>query len=130
VLLVRVPAAVPEALLDRMSVTNNERELLSGVAGRDLVEVACGQLRTRPDEPAVSAPMLSAAPGVLLAAEIVKGRTGCVGPLSPSANTLRASILKGPHRTMVFQHEKRAGCECNEELYREFFRRKWDCARR
>jgi hypothetical protein len=42
----------------------------------------------------VSAPMLAAAPGILLAGEIMKLRMDHPGTLSPVANSVTANILK------------------------------------
>jgi hypothetical protein len=116
---------LPEVVLSQMTLTDGERDRLRGTRGRDLLEVACGQLRPLPDEPAVSAPMLSAAPGVLLAGEIVKTRMDEPRPLSADHNSLTASILKGPHAGMLTKREKTGDCSCTDAVYTDFYRRKW-----
>lgn len=67
--------------------------LRSGVSGRDVARVACDHLRPLPNEPAVCAPVLSAAQSVRLAAEIVKHWIGTDVPLAPATNMLATSIL-------------------------------------
>jgi hypothetical protein len=116
---------LPDAILMRTTVSEQDREILRGTRGRDLVETACARLQPLPEEPAVSAPMLAAAPGILLAGEIVKVRTDHPGALSAEANSVTANILKGPHDRMVSRLQKRAGCECGDPTYRRYFRDKW-----
>lgn len=114
---------LPDGVLARLR--PEDREILRDVPGRDLVRVACGQLRPLSDEPAVSAPMLSAAPGVLLAAEIVKRQIAVEAPLRPDANILATSILTGPHNRWLYVMRKRADCECQDPAYQSFYRKKW-----
>ena len=116
-------APLPDELLARVAA--EDRELLRGVAGRDVARVACGHLRPLPDEPAVSAPMLSAAPGVLLAAELVKRRMGAEAPLSPRTNMVATSILTGPHERWARCIHKRTDCTCQDPAYRAFYRSRW-----
>lgn len=98
---------------------------LAAVPGRQLIEHVCATIRVAPSAPAVSAPMLAAAPGVLLAVELIKERLGASTPLRMAANTLTASTLAGPHQRWVSARGKRPGCECTEELYVVHYRRKW-----
>lgn len=114
---------LPDKVLRNASA--EDRAALEGVRGHDVVRVACGQLKPRPDEPAVSAPMLSAAPGVLLAAEIVKDRMGGETPLSPASNAVATSILTGPHDRWLMRRRKRAECECRDPIYVDFYRSRW-----
>jgi hypothetical protein len=114
---------LPDEVLRNASA--GDREVLEGVRGRDVVRVACGHLKPRPDEPAVSAPMLSAAPGVLLAGEIVKDRMDAETPLSPPTNALATSILTGPHDRWLMRRHKRGECECRDPIYVKFYRSRW-----
>lgn len=84
-----------------------------------------GRLRPLPDEPAVSAPMLSAAPGVLLAAELVKRHVGAEAPLSPRTNMVATSILTGPHERWGRRIRKRTDCTCQDPAYRAHYRSRW-----
>jgi hypothetical protein len=111
----------PSAIANASRLTQAERAELSRVPGRDLVRHVCGVLRPTTTAPAVSAPMLSAAPGVLLAAELVRLRLGQA--LSPSLTM--ASILAGPHRRWTFARRKMPGCVCTDAPYRDHFVRKW-----
>lgn len=113
---------LPPSLIARFNVDPSVRELLATVPGRDFLEIACGHLRVAAPEPAVSAPMLSAAPGVLLAASIVKGS---IGAPDPPGLDLRTSVLSGPHARWSRTLAKRSDCECSDPLYVEHYRRKW-----
>jgi hypothetical protein len=84
-------------ILAHLTVAPDELEILRRPPGHMLVRVVCGQFRPAPGQPAVSAPMLSATPGALLAAEIVKAALHGPGPLSPSANMVETDIVSGPH---------------------------------
>ncbi|MGI8921472.1 MAG: hypothetical protein ACR2HD_07345 [Solirubrobacteraceae bacterium] len=121
-------APLPADLLSRIGA--EDRQVLRGVRGRDVARVACGHLRPLPDEPAVSAPMLSAAPGVLLAAEVVKRAMGSDKPLSPVANMVATSILTGPHDRWLTARHKRSGCECQDPAYRSFYLSRWEASAR
>lgn len=101
------------------------RASLSSVPGSHLVEHVCATIRIAPAAPAVSAPMLAASPGVLLAAELIKERLGAPTPLRAVANTLTASTLAGPHVRWVSPRRKRPGCECTDEVYVAHYRQKW-----
>ena len=98
---------------------------LRGVPGREVARVACGHLRSLPDEPAHSAPMLSAAPGILLAAEIVKRQMAADAPLSAMTNMVATSILTGPHQRWALQRHKNSDCTCQDPAYRAFYQRRW-----
>lgn len=117
-------APIPGALLSKLS--EEDRATLEGVPGRDVARVACGHLRPLPHEPAVSAPMLSAAPGVLLAAEVVKQGIDADAPLSSVTNMVGTSILTGPHERWLTRRRKRAMCECQDPTYRSFYRSRWE----
>jgi hypothetical protein len=107
----------------------DERLLLSGVRGSALIETVCAKLQPLPDEPAVSAPMLAAGPGVLLAAEMVKRTLHASVPLSWPLNMAACNILKGPHERWLSSIEKREGCECLDPIYRQYFENKWATSR-
>jgi hypothetical protein len=101
------------------------RESIKSVPGCQLVEHVCATIRLDPAAPAVSAPMLAAAPGIILAVELIKERLGALTPLRTSANTLTASTLGGPHERWVLERGKRPLCECTDEFYVGHYRRKW-----
>jgi hypothetical protein len=119
------PDPLPSELLARAKLQPNERELLAGTPSRQLVRRVCAELRTTPTGPAVSAPMLSAAPGVLLAAETVKRALHADVPLSTATNSLMASILRGPHQHWLRTRAKQPDCECREPTYLARYRQKW-----
>src|SRR5919106_5415356 len=81
----------------------------------------CGTIRPMAAGPAVSAPMLSAAPGVLLASELARL---ALGQEAPGSVTM-TSILTGPHSRWTFLRQKTADCACSDELYRRHYRSKW-----
>lgn len=114
---------LPDDVLHALS--PKDREQLRGVPGADLVATVCARLQPFPDEPAVSAPMLSALPGVLLAGEVVKHSMGSNVPLSPALNVVGANVLKGPHQGWLTTLNKRPGCECLDPPYRQYYTRKW-----
>jgi len=116
---------LPSELLARAKLQPDERELLADTPGRQLVRRVCADLRVTPTGPAVSAPMLSAAPGVLLAAEAVKHTVGSGLRLSGATNSLMASILRGPHHHWLRARAKQTDCECAESAYIARFRHKW-----
>jgi hypothetical protein len=115
--------SLPDDVLSRLPAA--DREFLYGVRGTNLVETVCAKLQPLPDEPAVSAPMLSAAPGVVIAGEIVKRSADVDAPLQPSRNAVGCNILKGPHGRWVMGIEKRHGCECLDPIYRQHYANKW-----
>jgi hypothetical protein len=116
---------IPEDLLAYASITDAERNRLRGVRARVALGIVCGDFAPAPDQPALSMPALSAAPGVLLAAELVKERLGGAPSLSPNRNHLAASILAGPHERWSTWRGKRAGCACSEHEYQHFYRGRW-----
>ena len=114
---------LPDDILACLSAEDAAR--LRGKSGRTILRIACGELAPLPDAPAVSAPMLSAAPGVVLGAEIAKwGTTGQLGLRAPE-NALNTSILSGPHKSWLWRRAKRPACTCTDESYRAFYRRRW-----
>jgi hypothetical protein len=112
---------LPAVVLAKTSLSKAERDVLSRVPGCDFIEHVCGTIRLAPSAPAVSAPMLSAAPGVLLAADLVRLS---LTDLVPGSVTM-TSILTGPHSRWTFTRRKTPGCACTDESYRAHFRRKW-----
>lgn len=115
---------LPPAVLSKVE-DDSVRAALKMVPGSQLVEHVCATIRVAPAAPAVSAPMLSAAPGILLAAELIKERLHAPTSLRADANTLTASVLGAPHARWVSRRAKRPGCECTDDLYIEHYRRKW-----
>lgn len=113
---------LPSALLAKMKIVEPERQRLSLVPGHRFVVEACGSLRGRPEEPAVSAPMLSAAPAVLVAADLVH-RTLKLDELDSRVTS--TSIFTGPHPRWSMTRQKREGCECQDETYRRFYESRW-----
>lgn len=99
-------------------------ELRSGVEsvpGRDLAVHLCAQVAVR-NGPAVSAPMVAAAAGVLMATVAVREA------LAPRTNAtvLRTSALTGPHpQWLQLPKSKRSSCPCTDPLYQESYRRRW-----
>lgn len=118
------PNPLPDDVLSHV-VDESVRAGLDAVPGRQLIEHVCATIRVTPAAPAVSAPMLAAAPGVLLAVELIKERLGAPTPLRLGGNSLTASILAGPHARWVATRGKLPGCECTDELYTTHYRRKW-----
>jgi hypothetical protein len=114
---------LPDDVLARLSAEDAAR--LRGKSGRAILRIACGELAPLPDVPAVSAPMLSAAPGIVLGAEIAKWGTSGRLALCPPQNALNTSILSGPHKRWLWRRAKRPECTCTDEAYRAFYRRRW-----
>ncbi len=106
---------LPEHVLNALSL--DDREQLRGVQGGDLVARVCAQLRPLPAEPAVSAPMLSAAPGVLLAGDLAQHVMGGDVHLTSAANMVGKNVLNGPHPRWLTTILKRPGCECLDPRY-------------
>lgn len=116
---------LPDSFLTRLPITEHERDVLRGTPGKEIVGAVCGRFRPLPGGPAVSAPMLSAAPGVLLAGELVKQQLGAHTPLHPGANMVGTDILRGPNARWCRQKAKREGCYCSDNTYRNFYRQRW-----
>lgn len=115
-----LPAEILEAISDEAI-----RADISAIPGRRLLEHVCAEIRVSPTAPALSAPMLAAAPGILLTTELIKERLGSVTPLRRDASTLTGTVLGGPHSRWISRRTKRPGCECTDPLYIEHYRRKW-----
>jgi hypothetical protein len=128
-LLVDADVPLPVDLLARAAITEDERDRLSGKRARVALGIVCGEFAPAPDQPALSTPALSAAPGVLLAAELVKERLGGASSLGEHGNHLAASILAGPHARWATRRAKRPGCECGDEIYRSYYSNRWAGAR-
>jgi hypothetical protein len=115
---------LPDARLAQAAVSDNERTELAGIPGRDLLQHLCGSLALGDDGPAVSAPMISAAAGVLLAAELAK---------HPMTNRIAlrngqaafANILIGPHTRWAASRQKRPECSCQDPLYANHYQTTW-----
>lgn len=116
---------LPESVLARASITEDERDLLRGLDAREALGVVCGRFKPLPELPALSMPPLSAAPGVLLAGELVKSGLAAGAPLDKKNNTLTAGLLAGPHARWLSARSKQPGCECTEPAYRIAYRRRW-----
>jgi hypothetical protein len=96
---------------------------IAAVAGRDLLQRFCDRLRLDDGGPAVSAPMLSAAAGVLLAVAMVKlSQPGA--PPAPG-QVIRTTILTGPYTRWSSTRGKTPGCHCEEEVYRQHYLKRW-----
>lgn len=117
---------LPADVIARTSVDGGMKELLAETPSRDLLERLCAQVAVAPVGPAVSAPTLAAAPGVLAAVQLVKERMTAEVPLSSTANTLMTSIRTGPHERWLRRREKEPGCECGDELYRRRYHDRWE----
>jgi hypothetical protein len=77
------PEPLPSAILATARLSPDERAATALIPGRDLLQQFCDKLQLPDSGPAVSVPMLSAAAGVLLAAQIeptrVRWRLRCFG---------------------------------------------------
>ncbi len=114
---------IPSGILAAARLTDQERAQIAQLPGRRLLQRFCDDLILADNEPAVSAPMLSAAAGVLLAVEMAKN----VLPESPGApgRVVRTSILTGPHEHWSSQRAKTASCQCTEPVYQQHYRSRW-----
>jgi len=119
----RSPRPLPHPLLSRATLTQSERRDLADVRGCDILQRFCGSLKLD-DGPAVSAPMISAAAGVLLAAELAKhgipSRTALL-----NGQVALANILIGPHPRWVTARAKHPECTCLDPLYRSHYSIRW-----
>lgn len=115
---------LPTEILARATITNAERERLTGVATRTALGIVCGEFSPLPEIPALSMPPLSAAPGILLAGEIVKDRIGAANALGHQRNVLSTGILSGQHARWLSHRAKQPGCECGDPAYRGAYRRR------
>jgi hypothetical protein len=115
---------LPQTLFANSALTETERKELVGVRGRDLLQHFCGHLTPEDQGPAVSAPMISAAAGVLLAAELVKHSAPTRVALRHGQAAL-ANILLGPHARWAAAREKYPGCPCTDPVYRDSYLQKW-----
>lgn len=111
---------LPAQLLATCGLRAEERATAATVAGRDLLQHFCASLRLD-QGPAVSIPMLSAAAGILLATELVKTAT-LTAPIEPGY-IVRTNILTGPHARWRARREKTHDCPCNDELFKNHYRR-------
>jgi hypothetical protein len=117
---------LPEILLARAVITDEERERIRGLRARHALGVVCGQFSPLPNVPALSMPALSAAPGVVLASELVKARMAAPAPsLDRQHNVLAAGILAGPHPRWISHRAKQPTCECTDDIYRRGYAKTW-----
>jgi len=114
---------LPDHILAAARLTDQERAELTHIAGRRLLQRFCDDLLLADNTPAVSAPMLSAAAGVLLAAEMAKH--GLPGAPGAPGRVVRTSILTGPHDAWYMQRGKTAGCHCTDAVYQQHYRSRW-----
>lgn len=114
---------LPSHLLAAARLTDQERSEIAHLPGRRLLQRFCDDLQLADYGPAVSAPMLSAAAGVLLAVEMAKSSQ----PESPGApgRVARTSILTGPHAHWANQRAKTASCQCTDAVYQQHYRSRW-----
>jgi hypothetical protein len=121
--LLRSTDPLPGHVLAMARLTGHERAEIAHLPGRRLQQRFCDELVLADDGPAVSAPMLSAAAGVLLAVEIAKhsydGAPGAPGRI------VRTSILTGPHNRWYSQRHKTADCQCAEAVYQNHYKSRW-----
>lgn len=117
---------LPDALLARATITEAERDQLRGLDAREALGVVCGRFAPLPMLPALSMPALSAAPGVLLAGELIKSRLAIDATLDEQRGVLTAGLLVGPHARWLSHRGKQPGCECTDDIYRGAYRRRWE----
>jgi hypothetical protein len=86
------PEPLPSAILATARLSPDERAATALIPGRDLLQQFCDKLQLPDSGPAVSVPMLSAAAGVLLAAQIA--RHACSGSTTQHGQVVRTSIRK------------------------------------
>jgi hypothetical protein len=116
---------IPGSLLTRAALTESERAELRGVRARKAIGIVCDSFAPLPELPALSMPPLSAAPGVLLASELVKSRLRSELPLNRDNNMVAAGVLRGPHAKWLSSRQKQDGCECGEPIYQHAYKRLW-----
>lgn len=116
---------LPEELLARATITSEERDQLRGRKAKEAFGIVCGTFSPLPELPALSMPALSASPGVLLAAELVKSRMGAGVPLDARRGMLATGLFSGPHPRWLSARGKRLGCECTDAIYRQAYRDRW-----
>lgn len=121
--LLRSTDPLPGHVLAIARLTDHERAEIALLPGRRLLQRFCDELLLADNGPAVSAPMLSAAAGVLLAVEIAKqSHDGAPGA---SGRVVRTSILTGPHDRWYTQRHKTTDCQCTEAVYQNHYRSRW-----
>jgi hypothetical protein len=113
---------LPDVLIARSSAAADVQAKLRKIPARRLAQHFCDDLALAEGE-AVSAPTLSATPGVMLAAEIVKYALGVQTKLETS-NVVHGSVLRGPHARWPMRLEKRQDCVCTDAIYREHYVRR------
>lgn len=113
---------LPTSVTSKLALSEEEREQICKIPARDLAQHFCASLNLE-DGPAVSIPMLSAAAGVLLAAELVKS---CLPDAQHTpGQIIRTNILSGPHSRWKSNRGKTANCECTDPLYQAYYRSRW-----
>jgi hypothetical protein len=117
------PDPLPAGILARARLTDQDRSEISLIPGRDLLRRFCDELSLQDDGPAVSAPMLSAAAGVLLAVDMAK--QGQPRPPAVQGRVIRTNILAGPHSHWHTERGKTPGCHCADPLYRQHYHTRW-----
>ncbi len=110
---------LPPELIEQAAVSDEIKVELRTIPARRLSQRFCDELATSVEQ-AVSAPTLSATPGILLAAELMKEVAGGATELGRH-NVVRGSVLRGPHKHWLLQLEKRQDCICTDETYRQHF---------
>lgn len=113
---------LPEALIERASAGTDVKARLREIPARRLGQEFCDDLAVAESE-AVSAPTLSAIPGVMLAGEIVKYAID-LGTRLETSNIVQGGVLSGPHRRWPMRLEKREGCICTDDVYRSHYERR------
>ena len=114
---------LPSHILEAARLTDQERTEIAHIPGRRVMQRFCDDLILTDSEPAVSAPMLSAAAGVLLAVEMA--RNSQLDVPGPAGRVVRTSILTGPHKHWYSQRGKTANCRCTDTVYQQHYRSHW-----
>ena len=112
---------LPPELIETASGGNEMKEELRNLPARRITQRFCNDLAVA-ESTAVSAPTLSALPGLLLAAELVKDKLWSTE--LGEHNLLRGSVLRGPHSRWLLSLQKRSGCICQDSLYQEHYHRR------
>jgi hypothetical protein len=113
---------LPSELIEQTNVSDEIKAELRAIPARRLSQRFCDELAMSAKQ-AVSAPTLSAIPGIFLAAELIKEVAGDAPELA-GHNVLRGSVLRGPHKRWLLRLEKRQDCICTDETYRQHFANK------
>jgi hypothetical protein len=118
-------APLPPDLLEQAALPEALRAQLAGIPARRALGLVCGKHDLGTDAPAPSVPMLSALPGIVLAAETVKHTMAASSPLDTAHNVVAANLLRGPHARWLQHRAKQPGCKCTDPLYQRVYEDRW-----